>query len=96
MQRQPELQNQPGAEFNYNNTAFSLLATIVERVTGEDFPDWMRANVFEPLGMAHTTIRETPETSSPAVPGLRPRGQGGWDEVVTSAARWAPAASTRP
>ena len=48
VQRQPELQNDPGAEWNYNNTAFSLLATIVERVTEVKFPEWMEKNVFKP------------------------------------------------
>ena len=60
VQAQPRLQNDPGAEFNYNNTGFSLLATVVERVTKEKFPDWMRENVFKPIGMTHTVIRMHP------------------------------------
>jgi len=59
VERQPELQNAPGAEWNYNNTGFALLALIVERVTGETFPAWMRANVFEPFGMTHTVVRSS-------------------------------------
>ncbi len=51
VQRQPELQNLPGAEWNYNNTAYSLLTTIVERVTGEDYAEWVDANIFTPLEM---------------------------------------------
>lgn len=62
VQRQPELQNEPGAEWNYNNTAFSLLSMIVERVGGEPFPDWMQHNVFEPLGMHDTFIRGEAQT----------------------------------
>ncbi len=62
VQRQPALQNAPGAEWNYNNTGFALLAMVVERVTGEPFPDWMKANVFEPFGMTHTVVRPTPTT----------------------------------
>jgi CubicO group peptidase (beta-lactamase class C family) len=57
IQRQTELQNEPGAEFNYNNTGYGLLATIVERIGGKPFPEWMKANVFEPLGMHDTMIR---------------------------------------
>ena len=57
VQRQPELQNEPGAEWNYNNTAFALLAMVIERVGGEPFPEWMKHNVFEPLGMEHTVVR---------------------------------------
>jgi CubicO group peptidase (beta-lactamase class C family) len=61
VQRQPVLQNSPGAEFNYNNTAFGLAALIVERTSGMDFPDYMRENVFEPLGMTRTMVRPSPE-----------------------------------
>ncbi len=60
VQRQPRLQNTPGSEFNYNNTGFGLLTVVVERVTGEKFPVWMKANVFEPLGMTNTIVRSKP------------------------------------
>ena len=60
IQRQPELQNEPGAEWNYNNSGYGLLAIVVERVTGEDFDAWMRANVFEPMGMDTTVFRDDP------------------------------------
>jgi CubicO group peptidase (beta-lactamase class C family) len=51
---QRELNYDPGAEYSYTNTGYNLLAEIVERVTGEPFPDWMEAQVFEPLGMTST------------------------------------------
>ncbi len=60
VQRQPALQNAPGAEWNYNNTAFGLAAVIVERTSGQDFPTFMRENVFEPLGMTRTLVRPSP------------------------------------
>jgi CubicO group peptidase (beta-lactamase class C family) len=58
--RQPTLQNEPGAEFNYNNSAFSLATIVVERVTGRPFPEWMRDEVFLPLGMTRTWVRANP------------------------------------
>jgi CubicO group peptidase (beta-lactamase class C family) len=58
--RQPTLQNEPGAEFNYNNSAFSLATIVVERVTGRPFPEWMRDEVFLPLGMTKTWVRANP------------------------------------
>lgn len=61
VKRQPALQNAPGAEWNYNNTAFGLAALIVERTSGQDFPDFMRENVFGPLGMTSTMVRASPE-----------------------------------
>lgn len=61
VQRQPALQNAPGAEWNYNNTAFGLAALIVERTSGKDFDRFMQDNVFGPLGMTRTLVRPTPE-----------------------------------
>ena len=60
LQRQPALQNAPGAEFNYNNSGYSLLSTVVERIGGTPFPQWMADNVFVPLGMKNTVIRAMP------------------------------------
>jgi CubicO group peptidase (beta-lactamase class C family) len=56
VQRQKELQAPPNTEFNYNNTGFILLATTIERLSGRTFPEYMKARVFEPLGMAHTRV----------------------------------------
>jgi CubicO group peptidase (beta-lactamase class C family) len=58
--RQPTLQNEPGAEFNYNNSAFSLASMVVARVTGRPFAEWMRDEVFLPLGMTKTWVRVDP------------------------------------
>ncbi|MGD8497102.1 MAG: serine hydrolase [Gemmatimonadales bacterium] len=76
IQRQPELQNSPGAEFNYNNSGFALASMIVERVTDTPFATWMREHVFLPLGMTHTSIRTE---RSEIVPGGS-RGYGRDDE----------------
>ncbi len=58
--RQKELQASPNEEFNYNNSAFIMLAEIVERKTEKDFPVWMKENVFEPLKMFDTYVRRDP------------------------------------
>ncbi len=60
VQNQPELQNKPGESYNYNNTGYALLAMVIERVTGETYPDWMKKNIFLPLGMTHTVVRTNP------------------------------------
>lgn len=82
VQRQPELQNAPGAEFNYNNTAFALAAQLVERVTGEPFPAWMAAHVFAPAGMTRTVVRASPQTVVPGrAAGYQAAATGGVEEV---------------
>ncbi|MEM9664442.1 MAG: serine hydrolase domain-containing protein [Bacteroidota bacterium] len=54
--RQRELNYAPGAEFVYSNSNYALLATVVERVTGQSFGDWMQDQVFAPLGMTQALI----------------------------------------
>jgi len=65
LKRQEELQNSPGESYNYNNSAFIMLAEIVERTSGETFPDWMEDNVFGPLGMSSSLVRADPATVIP-------------------------------
>lgn len=53
---QNALNFEPNTEFGYSNSGFTLLAEIVERVTGQSFTDYTRANIFEPLGMQNTNF----------------------------------------
>lgn len=82
VQRQPALQNTPGEEWNYNNTAFGLAAVIVERISGQAFPDFMHDRVFSPLGMNHTQVRRSPNHIIPGrSAGYGPDGAGGYIEL---------------
>jgi CubicO group peptidase (beta-lactamase class C family) len=79
IQRQPKLQNEPGAEFSYNNTGYGLLATVVERVADQPFRSWMKQNVFEPLGMSHTVVRANPfQIVTNSAQGYAPAEDGGY------------------
>ena len=44
----------PGDDWAYSNTGFLVLSVLVERVSSEPFPDYMRTHVFRPLGMTRT------------------------------------------
>ena len=79
--RQPTLQNEPGAEFNYNNSGFSLATIVVERVTGRPFAEWMREEVFLPLGMTKTWVRANPGQIVPGRSVGYIAGEGGFREV---------------
>ncbi len=65
LKRQEELQNAPGEEHNYNNSAFILLAEIVERISDQTFPEYMERNVFAPLGMHSSLVRANPSVIIP-------------------------------
>lgn len=50
---------QPGTRSSYCNAGPPVAAYIVEKVTGQDFEDYVRENFFEPLGMSSTGYRLT-------------------------------------
>lgn len=81
LKRQKKLQVSPGEEFNYNNSAFILLAEIVERKTDSKFPDWMKKNVFEPLGMKETYVRSDPSQIIPNASQGYSQGENGFIEA---------------
>ena len=56
VKRQRTLNFTPGSEYLYTNTGYTLLAEIVERVTGRTFREWMRDEIFTPLGMESSQI----------------------------------------
>jgi len=41
----------PGEQFLYNNSGFYLLGMIIEKASGESYRDYVRAHLFEPLGL---------------------------------------------
>lgn len=53
----------PGYRYEYCNTNYALLASIVERVTEQKFPDFVKNEIFDPLGMSHSYIF-TPDRDS--------------------------------
>lgn len=44
----------PGSDFRYSNSAYALLALIVERLSGQDYPEFLQQRIFQPLGMTTT------------------------------------------
>ena len=50
----PPVAFKPGESFKYCNTNYSLLALIVEKVTGQRFEQFLTTNIFQPLHMDHT------------------------------------------
>ncbi len=44
----------PGSEQSYSNTGYSLLASVIEKVSGQRYQDYIRENIFRPAGMTET------------------------------------------
>jgi len=58
---QRELNFAPGEKYLYCNTGFTLLAVIVEKVTGKSFREWTAENIFQPLEMNDTHFHDDHE-----------------------------------
>ncbi|RFS19616.1 class A beta-lactamase-related serine hydrolase [Chitinophaga silvatica] len=52
----PRIQHAPGTHFQYCNTNYMLLASIIEKVTGKKYPEFMQETIFGPLGMQNTFV----------------------------------------
>jgi CubicO group peptidase (beta-lactamase class C family) len=61
--RQRALNFPPGAEFQYSNSGYVLLAGIVKRVSGQSLRAFADANIFKPLGMTQTHVHDDPGMS---------------------------------
>jgi CubicO group peptidase (beta-lactamase class C family) len=59
MARQQGVDSAAGTEFQYNNGAYNLLGSIVKRVSGQSLRDFEQENIFKPLGMSRTQIRDS-------------------------------------
>ncbi len=46
----------PNRVFRYCNTNFVMLALIIEKITGQDFPTYMAETIFKPLKMENTFV----------------------------------------
>ena len=47
-----------GQRYRYTNAGFSLLAAIIETVSGESYEEYLRGHIFTPAGM-HTVLFRT-------------------------------------
>lgn len=57
LSRQRELNFIPGDRHLYSNSGYTLLANIVEKVSGQPFCAYTKAHIFEPLGMKSSFFR---------------------------------------
>ena len=64
----PKLNFQPGDKFEYSNTGYLVLASIVEKVSKQHFRDFLKENIFEPIGMSYSTLFNYQESDDANMP----------------------------
>lgn len=79
----------PGSAFRYSNSAYAVLAMVVERVSGRPFAAYLQETIFDPLGMVGTVAHEEGLTTVPhRAYGYSRQEDGSWrrtDQSTTSA-----------
>jgi CubicO group peptidase (beta-lactamase class C family) len=48
------LEFEPGTRFLYNNSGYHLLGLIIEKVASMSYEEFIKQNIFQPLGMNHS------------------------------------------
>lgn len=49
-----KLKRPPGAAYDYSNSGYDMLGSLIERVSGQDYAAFLREHVFQPAGMTDT------------------------------------------
>ena len=62
----------PGTKFSYSNTGYTLLAMIIEKLTGKSYAEYVQKNIFDVCGMEHSSSMTTGDVTS--IPEFVPDG----------------------
>ncbi len=65
MARQRALVFEPGERYAYSNTAYMLLAKVIERAAGQTLGEFAAERIFEPLGMSGSLMYDNLQTIIP-------------------------------
>lgn len=94
--RYANLVTPPGEHYQYSNLGYGILDYVIARQSGRRYPDFMREEVFAPLGLTHMSVdigsglRRTPRSATP----LMDRGSRSTISTIPAAAPCGPARTT--
>ncbi len=79
-----------GEKYQYSNSGYLLLGAIIEKVTGLTYPEYLRKNIFEPIGMDESSITFENEV----LPNKSIGYTKNWDRTYTANVQTVPSASS--
>ncbi len=66
-----DLVAEPGTKYNYSSYGYNLLGAVIEGASGESYGDYIRKNIFKPLGMINSQIDDPVDLIPHRVRGYR-------------------------
>src|SRR6185312_4063040 len=67
----------PGEHWKYDNSGYILLGAIIEKISGQSYPEFLRTHIFEPLGMQSSRYEDLAKITPGRVAGYMP-DKSGW------------------
>ncbi len=83
--RGPDPDHAPGEHQDYGNIHYTVLAMLVEKVTGDSYAHQAAVRIFRPLGMRHTSFPDGPD---PRIHGPHNRGYEWIDGELVDVTDW--------
>jgi CubicO group peptidase (beta-lactamase class C family) len=98
-----EMDFSPGEQWSYSNSGYVVLGAIIEKVSGQSYADFVKDNIFEPLGMNNSHYGgsqlipgrasgyqaiEDGYTNAPFLSMTQPHAAGSLLSTVGDLARW--------
>ena len=69
---------EPGKRFQYSNTGMFILGVVIEKVTGEDYFDYVRKAIYQPAGMENSDSYEMDYPVENLAIGYSPAANSKW------------------
>lgn len=84
LSRQEKLRFPPGEKFEYSDSAYVVLAQIIERITGERYAEFLKETIFDPLGMNDTLVVDERKQKVPRLALSYKMRNGKWQDITYS------------
>lgn len=80
---QKQLRFEPGTKWEYSNSGYVVLAMIAEKASGTAFPQFVKKNIFEPLGMNDSVVfdQTNPKIKNRATSYARGSGEKSFENI---------------
>jgi CubicO group peptidase (beta-lactamase class C family) len=84
LSRQEQLRFRPGDKFEYSDSAYVVLAQIIERATGKRYAEFLKETIFDPLGMQDTLVVDERKQKVPRLALGYAKRNGEWQDITYS------------